>query len=174
VQAVQRVPPVFFLEVKRKRTSPFWVHEALKPLDDGVAQDHFPQDQNSGGDDSVDSDHSDNSGPGDDDDDDDDAATEMVDTQPGGGSNGLTFEEAMAEHISIIKDFTKGLTYQIQFRDDRMLQALQREGASFFRLARACLTKEKRMKSTRGKLPTTWEKSTNKAMFYNIRPAGSD
>jgi hypothetical protein len=32
VQAVQPVPPVFFLEAKRNRTTPFWVHHSLIPL----------------------------------------------------------------------------------------------------------------------------------------------
>ena len=34
VQHVQRVPPIFFLEVKRQRTTPFWRHKTLKPLVD--------------------------------------------------------------------------------------------------------------------------------------------
>jgi hypothetical protein len=34
VQGVAPVPPVFFLEVKRQRTAPFWVHPSLHPLTD--------------------------------------------------------------------------------------------------------------------------------------------
>jgi hypothetical protein len=34
VQGVTPVPPVFFLEVKRQRTAPFWVHPSLHPLTD--------------------------------------------------------------------------------------------------------------------------------------------
>ncbi|KAJ7816435.1 hypothetical protein B0H14DRAFT_2374646, partial [Mycena olivaceomarginata] len=64
--------------------------------------------------------------------------------------------------------------FQRQFRDQRMLQTLEREGASFLRLAWACLGKEKRLTSTRGKAPSTWDKSTGTAMFYRARPAGSD
>ena len=32
VQAMHPVPPHFFLEVNRNRTSPFWAHPSLKPL----------------------------------------------------------------------------------------------------------------------------------------------
>jgi hypothetical protein len=42
-----------------------------------------------------------------------------------------------------------------------MLNILEREGAGIFRLARACLHKEKKLKSRRGgEKPSTWEKST--------------
>ena len=33
VQAVQPMPPIFFLQVKRNRTVPFWEHLTLIPLD---------------------------------------------------------------------------------------------------------------------------------------------
>jgi hypothetical protein len=59
--------------------------------------------------------------------------------------DGLTFEGATGSKIEMIAKFAKGLQYQIQFRDLTMLDVLQLEGASFLRLARACLRKEKRM-----------------------------
>ena len=89
---------------------------------------------------------------------------ELVDTQQG-DREGKTFEEAMNDNIDTIIQFANGLRYQIQFRDERMLQALEREGASFFRLAGACLGKE-RKKTT----AMTWDKSTGSAMFYHTRP----
>ncbi|KAJ7071833.1 hypothetical protein B0H15DRAFT_735590, partial [Mycena belliarum] len=84
--------------------------------------------------------------------------------------------EAMDENIDIILEFAKGLQFQRQFRDQRMLrvQALEREGASFLRLAKACLAKEKRLQSTKGTRPSTWDRSTGSAMFYRARPAPSD
>ncbi|KAJ7621731.1 hypothetical protein DFH06DRAFT_1273581 [Mycena polygramma] len=158
---VQPVPPVFFLEVKRQRTAPFWVHPALRPLSDG--------------DDDADetaSDAADDTRAGErvgwDDDDEDD----IVDTHRPEDEQ-LTFDEAMDENIDVILEFAKGLKFQRRFRDQRMLQALEREGASFLRLARACLGKEKRLKSTRGSAPSTWDKSTGTAMFYRARPAPS-
>ncbi|KAJ7858934.1 hypothetical protein B0H14DRAFT_3631985, partial [Mycena olivaceomarginata] len=82
--------------------------------------------------------------------------------------------EAMDDNIDLILEFAKGLKYQRQFRDQRMLQALEREGASFLRLAKACLGKERRLKSTRGTTPSTWDRSAGSAMYYRARPAPSD
>lgn len=157
VQGVHHVPPVFFLEVKRRRTTPFWQHPTLKPLDDSETVPSVAEDDSAPPD--ADSDEESDDG--------------LVDT--GRGDNaGKTFEEAMNAKIETIMAFAEGLKYQIQFRDERMLQALEREGASFWRLAGACLTKEKAMRSTRGAAPTTWDKSTSSAMFYRARPSRSD
>ncbi|KAF7328432.1 hypothetical protein MVEN_02559100 [Mycena venus] len=163
VQALEPVPPVFFLEVKRQRTAPFWAHPSLRPLSgDDSAQDgpsaHAGDGPNTAGDALSDLD-----------DEDDD---NLVDTQP--YDDGRTFVEAMDENIDLILEFAKGLKYQCQFRDQRMLQAVEREGASFLRLARACLGKEKRLQLTRGTTPSTWDKSTGSAMFYRARPPASD
>ncbi|KAF7351952.1 hypothetical protein MVEN_01157200 [Mycena venus] len=163
VQALEPVPPVFFLEVKRQRTAPFWAHPSLRPLSgDDSAQDGpsaHAGDGPSTGEDAL----------SDLDDEDDD---NLVDTQP--YDDGRTFVEAMDENIDLILEFAKGLKYQRRFRDQRMLQAVEREGASFLRLARACLGKEKRLQLTRGTTPSTWEKSTGSAMFYRARPPASD
>jgi hypothetical protein len=153
------------LEVKRQRTAPFWVHPSLRPLSDddsahaGSSEDVIAH--------SI---HADASPDSEDDDDDDD--DDIIDTQP--DDDRRTFVEAMDENIDLILEFAKGLKFQRQFRDQRMLQTLEREGASFLRLARACLGKEKRLTSTRGKAPSTWDKSTSTAMFYRARPAASD
>ncbi|KAJ7875192.1 hypothetical protein B0H13DRAFT_1632760 [Mycena leptocephala] len=97
----------------------------------------------------------------------------MVDThKPEDGQ--LTFLEAMDENIELVVEFAKGLKFQQQFRDQRMLQTLEREEASFLWLARACLGKEKRLRSTRGTAPSTWDRSTGTAMFYCARPAPTD
>lgn len=166
VQGFKPVPAVFFLEVKRQCTAPFWVHPSLRPLSDdsalqgtseeSVTEEVMPAD--GAVDASVDWD-----------DDDDD---NLVDTQPQGDQR--TFVEAMDEDIDLILEFAKGLKYQRQFRDQRMLHVLEREGASFLRLARACLGKEKRLTLTRGPAPLTWDKSTSSAMFYRARPAASE
>lgn len=167
VQALEPVPPVFFLEVKRQRTAPFWTHPSLRPLSipDQTAKDPSAEDTG------VEMTHADtaaNASLDSEDDDDDD----LVDTQPNGDQR--TFIEAMDEEIDVILEFAKGLKFQRQFRDQRMLQALQREGAGFLRLARACLGKEKRLISTRGPAPSTWDRSAGSAMFYRARPAASD
>lgn len=45
--------------------------------------------------------------------------------------DGRTFEEVMEGDIDLILKFAKGLKYQVQFRDQQMLNTLKREGASF-------------------------------------------
>ncbi|KAJ6602810.1 hypothetical protein DFH09DRAFT_1270635 [Mycena vulgaris] len=165
VQGVEPVPPVFFLEVKRQRTAPFWTHPSLRPVLDVSAPDQSSEDVGS---EMTRADVDANASLDSDDDDD----YNFVDTQPDGDRR--TFVEAMDENIDLIVEFAKGLKFQRQFRDQRMLQALEREGASFLRLARACLGKEKRLTSTRGPAPSTWDKSAGSAMFYRARPAASD
>lgn len=143
VQSVQPVPPVFFLEIKRQRTAPIWAHPQLKPLNAPVTLTHEALARDT------------EFGPADEGEDDDDEDDDLVDT--GGDAGNQTFEEAMKDKIHTLKEFASGLEHQIQFRDQRMLQAVEREGASLFRMARACLSKERRMQSTRGDLPSTWE-----------------
>ncbi|KAJ6586656.1 hypothetical protein B0H10DRAFT_1832240 [Mycena sp. CBHHK59/15] len=163
VQAVEPVPPVFFLEVKRQRTAPFWVHPSLRPLSGDGSASNQPT---GSGEDGTGANTSRDALPDWDDDEDDDF---VVDTQL--GDDRRTFGEAMDDDIELILEFAKGLKFQRQFRDQRMLQALEKEGASFLRLARACLEKERRLTSTRGNAPSTWDRSTSAAMFYRARPA---
>ena len=166
IQHMHRVPPIFFLEAERYRTVPFWRHKSLKPLEEADAetmetvvrsdeQERCDEDENDEG--------------GDEDDDDEDEG--CVETHQ---EDGRTFEEAMEGDIELILDFAKGLRHQIQFRDQQMLNAFQREGASFLRLAKACIGKEKRMNLTRAATVSTWEKSTSSAMFYRTRPTMAD
>ena len=96
-----------------------------------------------------------------------DEIEEVVEAQ----GEGSTFEEAMNANIDLIAKFVQGLRYQVQCRDQRMLNTLEREGAGFLRFARACMEKEKKLQSTRGGgTPTTWEKSTITVMFYRPTP----
>ncbi|KAF9033847.1 hypothetical protein BJ165DRAFT_1356948, partial [Panaeolus papilionaceus] len=165
------VPPRFFLEVKRQRTAPFWRHESLVPLNGDMlevvdivtAVDREDAGEGMNG----------NGAQSDEDDDgsDEEEGDGLVDM---GQDTHQTYEEAMREKIRTLQDFADGLEYQLPFRDSRMLQALDREGAGLFRLATACLTKERRLRTTRGSVPSTWEQSTSSAMFYRARPARHD
>ena len=74
----------------------------------------------------------------------------------------------------LLRNFADGLEYQMRFGDTRMLDRLEREGATFFRFVESCLSRERRMNSTRGSSPTTWEKATSSAMFYRTRPPVAD
>ncbi|KAF8524135.1 hypothetical protein BU17DRAFT_43226 [Hysterangium stoloniferum] len=132
---------------------PFWKHQTLKPLEGGEVPLVILEDDNcEGGNEGTDEEFND----------------DLVDTQ-WGGREGETFEETMNNHINTILQFVEGLRYQVQFRDEQMLQAVEHKGASFLRFARACISKER--KKTAG---TMWDKSVDSTMFYRTRPSLSD
>ncbi|KAG1830000.1 hypothetical protein EV424DRAFT_1292985, partial [Suillus variegatus] len=56
--------------------------------------------------------------------------------------------ERFEAHIRNLREFCDGLQYQIQFNDHRMLNAVEREGASFIRLMENCLDRERRENSS--------------------------
>ena len=148
----------------------------MKPLPDNSGT--LPPDRPVGRDDEYNKDgegeeDDDEDGEGDDGDDegDDDGDEEENVTY---NHDGRTFEEVMESDIDLILEFAKGLKYQVQFRDQRMLNTLKREGASFLRLARVCMEKEKARNSTRGRNVSTWDKATSSAMFYRTRPIAAD
>jgi hypothetical protein len=85
-----------------------------------------------------------------------------------------TYRERLVDNITTIWDFCDGLEYQLQFEDWRMLETLEWEGASFLRLAKACLSREKWSNTKRGTSPTTWDLATSSAMFYRTRPCCKD
>jgi hypothetical protein len=164
IQAVQPVPPTFFLQVKRNRTLPFWQHPTLVPCEGNPSVPNpCPSTSGENGDDLT----------GDTSDDEDDADN-IVDTEATIWAGEGTYRERMVENVKTIRDFCNGLDYQLQFEDRRMLEALEREGAAFLRLAKACLSRERRMNTTRGSSPTTWERGASGAMWYRTRPRRED
>jgi len=171
VQSVHPVSPVFFLEVKRNRSTPFWKHKLLVPLDQSESNTEECEQKSSMSegqqepDDPVDDANPDADG--------EESEDDTVDTEHGIVS-GKTTSERMSEHIKTLRDFADGLEYQLQFNDNRMLDRLEREGVGLLRFAESCLRRERRMNSTRGTSPTTWEKTTASAMFYRTRPPAAD
>jgi hypothetical protein len=170
VQRVHRVPAIFFLEADRFREKPFWRHKSLRPLEEyrraepaavigGPVEESHENPDFGGEDDEDDADRTDFD---EEDDDERDNGTHQHD--------GSTFEEAMTANINLISDMAAGLKHQLQFRDQRLLNILEREGAGFLRFAKACMEKERRVNSTRTPPVSTWEKSTSSAMFYRARP----
>ena len=94
----------------------------------------------------------------------------LVDTWDGQGGERKPYEEEMQGNIQLLQDFCDGLEYQIQFQDLHFLKTLEKEGARFFKLARECLSREKRSNSSRVASSTTRERSTANAMFYRSHP----
>ena len=181
VKLFHPVDPIFFLEVTRNRTTPFWSHPSLQPLSNNentvlsdqpvVADDAVLPDQPVTADDSdsIRENAARN-----------DFATDgefdydeeiLVDTWAGGTeSERKTFKEEMQTHIQLLRDFCDGLEHQIQFQDRRFLKTLEKEGAGLIRLATNCLSRERRLNSSRAASPTTWESATANAIFYRSRP----
>ena len=65
-----------------------------------------------------------------------DEDVDLVDTEGYGDRN--TMRERATEHVPMIRD---GLEYQLQFDDQRFFTTLGREGASFLRFAKSCLSR---------------------------------
>jgi hypothetical protein len=92
-------------------------------------------------------------------------------TMTGTGVNDSgTFRDRFEGTIATIREFYKGLECQMQFGDQHMLDTLECEGASFLRLARGCLGRERRVNSMRGPALTIWEKEASNAMCYRTMP----
>ncbi|KAG2029381.1 hypothetical protein BDR03DRAFT_880936, partial [Suillus americanus] len=98
---------------------------------------------------------------------DEEAEDEFVDTEAG-WMDTCTFQEHFKAHITNLCDFCDGLQYQIQFKDHKMLHAIECDGASFICLMERCLGQERRDNLSWQRCPTTWERETSKAMFYRI------
>src|ERR1700720_1640901 len=128
VQSLGPIPATFYLQVKRNRTTPFWLHPILQPQGyhpttvsgndgDSLMEDDNPLNQNVRTEDSEDEEDS------------------LIDTEPGlAAGDQRSFCERFSNHINTIQDFCNGLEYQLKFEDNRMLETLEREGASFLRL----------------------------------------
>ncbi|KAF7290614.1 SWIM-type domain-containing protein [Mycena indigotica] len=164
VQRVQVVPATFFREVKRRHTVPFWQHPALIPLHDGndgpalqAPGANLPQDLDV---------------PEDEDEDDDQEPSVYIETAADRefDASAATFEAEFDREIQRMEEFLAGLKYQKQFRDRRMLDTLQKKGSGFFRLAQACLVKERKAQSTSGQAAQTWDPQLADAMYYRPRP----
>ncbi len=163
------MPTLFFLEVERQRTAPFWIHINLRQLEE-FDSELSPSNVESIGVPSQ-GPHTAEEEREEDGEISDDEEEEIVDV--GRGDDKRTFDEALMENIALIKNFTAGLEFQLQFRDHRMLETLEKEGASFLKLAKACARKEQRASSTRGPALPTWDRETSSAMWYRTRPSTS-
>src|SRR6202034_2570855 len=83
VQAVQPVPPIFFLQVKRNRTLPFWEHPTLIPLNttpDNMSTTQIPSEHKDHQAEDIETSDANAS-----DDDEDEGEADMVDTMAGRG-----------------------------------------------------------------------------------------
>ncbi|KAJ6523472.1 hypothetical protein DFH09DRAFT_1329961 [Mycena vulgaris] len=140
-----------------------------RPLDASVAPASAPQGSNQ-----ADFDVDDGLGPCGDLGNGSDSDDNLIDMNAEVNAGRGTFDERLTSLLSTLRDFSDGIEYQRKFQDSHMLDVLEREGASFLRLAENCLSRERRVNSTRSAAPATWERSTANAMFYRTRPLPSD
>jgi len=120
------------------RTTPFWRHQTLKVIQE---QSHVDE----SGAEAVDIEDDDDVG-GMSREEEENEIEELSKHE----EKGAHFEEAINANVGLIVEFAQALRYQVQFRDQRMLNALEREGSGFLRLARTCMEKEKKLQFNEG------------------------
>ena len=158
VQSVKPVPPHFFFEVTRNRTTPFWKHKHLVAVDlDGDDMDEGVVD-----DDAVADDNSEGLLPP------MPLAANLLDDDPDWL---MTTKDELLQIQGEMEEFVNEMMkYQVGFGDLRWLLTLKREGASFRRLAKACKDRERAFNATRGPTPTTWDPKAANTMYYRTWP----
>ncbi|KAJ3979858.1 hypothetical protein F5890DRAFT_1632026 [Lentinula detonsa] len=172
VQGVEPVSDIFFLEVTRIRTAPFWVHPGMVPkatlpqgyIDDEIAPVLVPADQQldpprqNEPHDGIESDEEEK--------DEYQAEAELILERT------ATYNERIDELARKLQNFSLGLLYQKQFRDERFLNVVEKQGSGFLRLLDSCLEKEKRQNANGGEPTSTWDPKAAYAMYYRTRPRG--
>ena len=157
VQSVKPVPPHFFFEVTRNRTTPFWRHKSL------VAED-------------LDGDDVGSEVPCSDDDDGDDGKVVLsptpfamcsLDNDP---DRLMTTKDELIKIQDQLEEFVGMVKYQVDFADPRWLRTLKREGGGFLRLMKACKDREHAYNTVGGPTPTTWDPKATNTMYYRTRP----
>ena len=157
VQSVHPVSPRFFIDVRRRRTTPFWQHEDLRPLSDDL--DIMPSTE-----DIIDFVY-----------DppeiglEDESSEDLAEADQHFLLSRATFDDSLDHRIAQLQDFIKGLEHQRQFRDMRFLHQVERHGASFFRYIEDLQDLEKRTQSQTAPRPRTWE-GRGRTMYYRTRP----
>ncbi|KAF7305187.1 SWIM-type domain-containing protein [Mycena kentingensis (nom. inval.)] len=153
VQLVERVPIAFFREAKRNRTTPFWKHPKLIPLGDGQRLEkayrrdwEVPENE--------------------------DGQRFEDEQELEWEADGAAFDKGLDARIDQLEHAIAMMRHQKQFKDPRLLAALNRNGASLFRFLEACEKKEQRATNNRGAPVRTWENGD--AMFYRPRPRVAD
>lgn len=159
VHAVETVDPIFFYEVSRNRTTPFWSHPVLKVRNaeargtttnpEATTINRAPRKYAPNGDEDEDA--------------------EFEDTLSIFRRSKEEFCVEMASYASIFEELASVVRYNVQFNDHRALQTLKREGASLFRLAGSIFDQEHRMNSQRVKKPKTWDRGLSGAMYFRSR-----
>ncbi|KAH8832268.1 hypothetical protein DL96DRAFT_1704344 [Flagelloscypha sp. PMI_526] len=157
VLSVKCIPETsrFFQQVRRNRTTPFWKHPDLVPLDEeddlesGEGGEREPMDSRN---EDFELDENDKN--------ERDAPLAL----PSVGS-------AFGDLAKQLRDFADALEYQKAFGDRRFLSQVERSFTGARKLMDKCTSKERRLNG-RGTAPRTWEMGG--AMFYQHRPSAQN
>jgi hypothetical protein len=162
VKSCHPAPSQFFLEVQRNRTTPFWKHPSLIPLNQtttSIAETPLPSETPSN---DVLGPDEDDDGP--DDDESDDGMDEKLHEE-----TIQTLEQRIERNASILDRFLPLLRYQKQFASLQFSVEQDKQLARAVGWAEDCLEVEKLENSPSAEKQTTWGmKSTT--MFLNPRP----
>jgi hypothetical protein len=160
VQSCHTVPGIFFLQVKRARTTPFWRHPELRPLD-GTITEASAETADSETSDSPDDPFADVPC---------DAENDWEDVFGDHKPVRENSHEEMLRISDLLREFSDAIKFQASFNDRRCLGTLNRYGGQLFGLASDFLEHERKSNSTRCPNPTTWDPLTSHLMFFRTRP----
>ena len=141
MQSFHPVYPIFFLQVTRNRTMPFWTHPSLVPIDEvrmrgAIEPIGVPTEACNGINRSKEEEEEEEK-------EEEEENRELIDMAADGyDASRETYTEKIQSHITLIRDFCDGLEHQIQFGDHRFLKILEGDGARFLRLAENCINQE--------------------------------
>ncbi|KAJ3780538.1 hypothetical protein GGU10DRAFT_397768 [Lentinula aff. detonsa] len=83
-----------------------------------------------------------------------------------------TYNGRIDELARKLQNFSLGLLYQKQFRDERFLNVIEKQDSGFLRLLDNCLEKEKCQNANGGEPTSTWDPKAAYAMYYHTQPRG--
>ncbi|KAJ3792784.1 hypothetical protein GGU11DRAFT_818928 [Lentinula aff. detonsa] len=83
-----------------------------------------------------------------------------------------TYNGRIDELARKLQNFSLGLLYQKQFRDERFLNVIEKQDSGFLRLLDNCLEKEKCQNTNGGEPTSTWDPKAAYAMYYHTQPRG--
>ncbi|KAJ6529369.1 hypothetical protein B0H19DRAFT_1274404 [Mycena capillaripes] len=124
----ESVDPVFFQQVTRNRTVPFWTHRSFKSLNPRPMTETTQPQSNQTTSEWTHARREDVWDPEEEMGADSNDDFPVIDMDAGRG----TFNERLNSLLSTLRDFSDRVVYQRQFQDSRILDVLEREGASFF------------------------------------------
>lgn len=185
VQAVHRVPTLFFRQVSRERSFPIWRHPDLRPLSPpalgdfqelaksspGVAVDgKGVMVQATAGDHSDDDLFDDDGGGSNASGADENDEWDMDDDETESESNIKGRAKEMTDIALLLRDLADAIDYNAPFADPRALALFTRETKSSVNLVKGIRKKEKSVRSKSASNPATFAPAHSQLLFVRTRP----